>query len=251
MPHFSVVLILLFALIASTACRADSEPVTIVASTPHDARAFTQGLVFHDGALYESTGKHGRSTLRRIDPVTGEVLAMRHLPARYFGEGLARVGTRLYWLTWKSGVAFVFDADSLKLLGRRHYKGEGWGLTFDGEHLILSDGSDTLRVLDADDFSVVRRIDVRDDGAPVRDLNELEYIDGEIWANVWFDDHILRIDPDSGRVLGRLDASSLRNALPDESRAEAFNGIAYDSDDNRIFVTGKYWPTLFQIKKPD
>ena len=251
MPRFAVVFLLFLTLIGSTACRADSEAVTILASTAHDARAFTQGLLYYDDSLYESTGKHGSSTLRRVDPSTGEVLAMRHLPARYFGEGLARIDNRLYWLTWKSGVAFVFDAHTLKPIGRRYYQGEGWGLTFDGEHLILSDGSDTLRALEPDDFSVVRRIAVRDDGEPVHNLNELEYVDGEIWANVWFDDHILRIDPKSGSVLGRLDASNLREALPDGSRAEAFNGIAYDSANDRVYVTGKYWPRMFEIQKPD
>ena len=249
MPRPLALSILLAAVLASTACRADTAPANVISSAPHDAAAFTQGLLFHDGMLYETTGKHGRSTLRRVDPATGNIRAQQRLPARYFGEGLARIDDKLYWLTWKAGEAFVFDAASLKLIGRRRYTGEGWGLTYDGAHLWLSDGTDTLRVLDPSDFGVVRRVQVRRNGRPVDRLNELEYIDGEIWANVWFDDHILRIDPDSGAVLGRIDASGLREALPGDSNAEAFNGIAYDSDNDRVYVTGKYWPRLFEIER--
>jgi glutaminyl-peptide cyclotransferase len=242
----------LMAAIVSAACAADTAPLqetaTIVSSAPHDRDAFTQGLLFHAGALYETTGRHGRSTLRRVDPETGKVLASRALPARYFGEGLARVDDRLYWLTWKAGVVFVLDADTFEPRGRYEYAGEGWGLTFDGQNLVMSDGSATLRVIDPTNFSVVRRVTVREAGAPVDNLNELEYIDGEIWANVWFDDHILRIDPASGVVTARIDAAGLREALGQPGRAEALNGIAYDAAEQRIYVTGKYWPRLFEIE---
>lgn len=256
MPR-SVVVSFLLAMLAATAtvaCHADEAPtavpVSIVTSAPHDPRAFTQGLLFHDGVLYESTGRYGASTLRRVAPDSGRVLAQRSLPARYFGEGLARVDDRLYWLTWKSGVVFVFDADTLAPRGHYGYPGQGWGLTYDGEHLIMSDGSATLRVIDPTDFSVVRRVTVRQAGAPVDNLNELEYIDGEIWANVWFDDHILRIDPSSGAVRGTIDAAALRQGFTQDSRADALNGIAYDAERQRIFVTGKYWPRLFEIEAP-
>lgn len=235
----------------SAACRANDVTVSATASAPHDPGAFTQGLIFYRDAFYESTGEHGASRLRRVDPASGRVLQQTQLPARFFGEGLARVGNRLYWLTWKSGRAFVFDARTFEQLDVLRYAGQGWGLTWNGTHLIMSDGSATLRFLDAADFSVVSTLHVRDNGQPIDNLNELEYIDGAIWANVWYSDRILRIDPVTGDVLESLDASGLRAALPDNAdRAGVLNGIAWDADNERLFVTGKNWPRIFQIGWP-
>lgn len=235
---------------SAPALPAETAPCTslhIVASMAHDPKAFTQGLLFHDGHLYESTGLYGASTLRRIDAESGEVTHHTALDGGYFGEGIARVDDRLYWLTWKAGIVFVFDADTLSGRGHFRYSGQGWGLTFDGRHLIMSDGTATLRVIDPDDFSLVRRLTVHDGARKIDDLNELEYIEGEIWANVWYEDEILRIDPASGQVIAVIHAQPLREALPD-GPAQALNGIAYDAERGRILVTGKYWPRLFEIE---
>ncbi|MBN1237014.1 MAG: glutaminyl-peptide cyclotransferase [Gammaproteobacteria bacterium] len=220
--------------------------VEIVASFPHDPAAFTQGLVFHDGALYEGTGLYGSSSLREVDVATGEVERQVTLPGRYFGEGIAVLGDRLYQLTWQKQTGFVYEVDSFEQVGSFSYSGEGWGLTHDGEHLIMSDGSESLRFLDPDSFDVVRTIRVRDEGRPVVRLNELEYIDGEIWANVWYDDRIARISPDSGEVVGWIDATAV---YPSASRRRdhVLNGIAYDAASGRVFITGKNWPKLYEI----
>ena len=217
----------------------------------HDTSAFTQGLLYYDDALFESTGKYGQSRLRRVAPASHTVTREIQLPEDYFGEGLARVDDQLFWLTWHAGRAFVFDIHSFEQVGTRRYEGEGWGLTYDGRHLIMSDGSATLRVLDPGDFSVVRRIDVHDGGQAIDKLNELEYIDGEIWANIWYSDRIARIDPDTGAIVAWLDASTLRTALGDAaSGANVLNGIAWDPDQGRIYLTGKYWPKTFTVAPP-
>jgi glutamine cyclotransferase len=219
----------------------------VVAAYPHDPAAFTQGLAIDAGAMYEGTGQYGASSLRRVDVATGRVEKLRALGPRYFGEGIAVLGERIYQLTWQNQVAIVYDRETFDLLETFSYAGEGWGLTHDGTHLILSDGSATLRFYDPQTFAIVRSIEVRDGGRPISQLNELEYVDGEIWSNIWHDDRIVRISPADGAVLGWIDLATL---YPRAARgAEAvLNGIAYDADRDRLFVTGKYWPQLFEIK---
>jgi len=207
-------------------------------------------LLYHDGKLYESTGRERQSSLRRVEIATGRVERIQPIDADLFGEGLALVGDRLFQLTWKAETGFVYSLDDFRRIGTFRYTGEGWGLTFDGEHLIMSDGTSTLRFLDPGDFGVERTVTVTNDDEPLIWLNELEYIDGEVWANVWYDDRIARIDPDDGRVLGWIDLGAL---YPAEQRANeaVVNGIAYDAGNDRIFVTGKLWPALFEIEIPE
>jgi len=217
---------------------------------PHDPSAFTQGLVYLDDVFYEGTGLRGQSTLRRVDPATGQVLQGVRLPDLYFGEGIALLGQRLYQLTWQEGTGLIYDKNSFELLDTWSYPGEGWGLTTDGQRLIMSDGSHELRFLDPETLAEQGRVAVLDgDGQPVARLNELEWVDGEVWANVWQTDRIARIDPASGRLLGWIDLAGL---LPDEDRAaqrvDVLNGIAYDPATGRLFVTGKWWPKLFEIE---
>jgi glutaminyl-peptide cyclotransferase len=223
--------------------------ISIVNAYPHDPEAFTQGLVFADGFLYESTGAHQtHSSLRKVDLETGKVLKSFTLAGGYFGEGLALWQGRLIQLTWRSGIGFVYDRESFLRLSEFQYATEGWGITQDGKSLIMSDGSAVLHFLDPVSFEEIRRIEVLDQGIPVRNLNELEYINGEIFANIWGKDAIARISPENGRVLGWIDLSMLRKALGPAQAAEALNGIAYDEAGDRIFVTGKLWPKLFEIK---
>jgi glutaminyl-peptide cyclotransferase len=219
----------------------------VITRYPHDAGAFTQGLIYRDGILFESTGLNGKSSLRKVRLETGEVLQRHDLEKRYFGEGLTEFGGELFQLTWDSGVGFIYDRDSLAFRRRFSYRGEGWGLTHDGTRLILSDGTATLRVLDPKTLQVIERIRVTDRGAPVDALNELEFVRGRIYANVWFTDRIAMIDPASGDVTGWIDLAGLGPYDPSVSNA-VLNGIAYDSQADRLFVTGKLWPTLFEIR---
>ncbi|HSG65062.1 MAG TPA: glutaminyl-peptide cyclotransferase [Gammaproteobacteria bacterium] len=239
---------------ALTVCaqqRAPTGPIEwtarVVAAYPHDPGAFTQGLAVHDGQLYESTGQYGHSSIRRVDLQTGRVEQIAPLNFSYFGEGLAILGERIYQLTWKSQLAFVYDRSTFELVDTKRYRGEGWGLTHDGESLIVSNGSAVLTFYDPESFAAARSIEVRGPDGPVPLLNELEYIDGEIWANIWYDDRVVRIDPASGAVLGWIDLSHL---VPRAQRDadSVLNGIAYDADAGRLFVTGKYWPELFEIE---
>ena len=220
----------------------------IVREYPHDPQGFTQGLIFADGQLYESTGLEGRSSLRMVDLDSGHLLQRQDVPSPYFAEGLTNWGSTLIQLTWKSHIAFVYDRFSFRQLRTLRYSGEGWGLTQDGKHLILSDGSDTLRFLNPETFQEVRRITVTDAGKPVRQLNELEYIHGEIYANVWFSNKIARISPRTGRVLGWIDLSTVVSRAGVRNTDAVLNGIAYDAQHDRLFVTGKLWPKLFEIK---
>jgi glutaminyl-peptide cyclotransferase len=242
-----VVLILCFGCgLVPAACAADA--YRIVHTYPHDRQAYTQGLLYQDGHLYESTGLNGRSSLRMVDLETGRVLQSVPVPSRYFAEGLASWGSTLIQLTWQSHIAFVYDRFSFRLLRTLHYEGEGWGLAQDGRNMILSDGTATLRFLDPATFREVRRVVVKDRGSPISQLNELEYIHGEIYANVWHSDRIARIAPDTGKVLGWLDLTGI---LPENQRSDpeaVLNGIAYDATHDRLFVTGKLWPELFEIK---
>ena len=219
----------------------------VVETYPHDPEAYTQGLQYVDGELYEGTGLLGRSSLRRVDLATGEVLQQIELADQYFGEGIVVIDDRIYQLTWQSHVAFLYDRESFELIDEFSYPTEGWGLTYDGEALIMSDGSSTLYHRDPETFEEVAQVVVRDGNAPVNFLNELEYIDGEVWANIWQTDEIVIIDPVSGQVAARVDFSGL---LPPDVKAEAdvLNGIAYDAENDRIFVTGKFWPTLFEVE---
>ncbi|HTV07231.1 MAG TPA: glutaminyl-peptide cyclotransferase [Acidobacteriaceae bacterium] len=220
----------------------------VIHAYPHDPQAFTQGLVYVDGHLYESTGLNGQSTLREEDLETGRVIREISIPAQYFGEGLTNWGDTLIQLTWKAHLGFVYDRKTFQLLKTFHYPWEGWGLTQDGRDLILSDGSATLHFLNPKTFAEVRSIHVTDHGRPVNELNELEYIHGEIYANVWMTNEIVRISPVTGRVLGTIDLTGLLPAIEVRSQDAVLNGIAYDAAHNRLFVTGKLWPRLFQIE---
>jgi glutamine cyclotransferase len=219
----------------------------VVATFPHDPAAFTQGLLVHDGQLYESTGQYGHSSIRRVDLQTGHVEQLMPLSYRHFGEGMTILGERIYQLTWKSQTALVYDLESFELLETQRYTGEGWGLTDDGEALIVSDGSAMLRYYDPDSFELLRTLEVSDEGQRVTRLNELEYIDGEIWANIWYDDRVVRVSPETGEVLAWVDLSHLVPRVQ-RSADDVLNGIAYDADADRLFVTGKNWPQLFEIE---
>jgi glutaminyl-peptide cyclotransferase len=219
-------------------------------SYPHDPQAFTQGLFVKDGQLYETTGQKGQSSLRKVDLKTGKVLQKKALADEYFGEGSTPVGDTIVGLTWQSNVGFIYDAKTFALKGRFNYKGEGWGLAGDARNVYMSDGSAEIRVLDPKTLDERRRIRVTAEGKPVTQLNELEVVDGEIYANVWGTDVIARIDPASGNVVGWIDLTGL---LPPAQRGTAspdavLNGIAYDDKHHRLYVTGKLWPKLFEIE---
>jgi glutamine cyclotransferase len=221
----------------------------VVHTYPHDANAFTQGLVYIDGHLYESTGLRGKSSLRMVDLATGNVLQKHDLPAEYFGEGLTDWGSTLIQLTWTSHLAFVYDRFSFKVQRTLSYDGEGWGLARDATHLILSDGTPYLRFLDPNSFRVTRKLHVTDEaGRGFENLNELEFIHGEIYANIWQTDEIVRISPQTGKVTGRIDLSGIIDKRELHGEGAVLNGIAYDPATNRLFVTGKLWPKLFEIK---
>lgn len=218
---------------------------------PHDRRAYTQGLLIVDGKMYESTGRNGESSVRLLDIETGEVLKRRAIDASLFGEGLASVGGLLYQLTWKSGRALLFDRASLRPMSYGYsYPGEGWGLTTTSEgQLVMSDGTAVLRFLDPKGMTEQRRVTVTDLGRPVRNLNELEWIDGEVWANVWKRDRIARIDPETGQVTAWVDLRGLLGSTRVGSPLEdVLNGIAHDAETGAIYVTGKRWPYMFKIK---
>jgi len=218
----------------------------ILNTYPHDSNAFTQGLTISNGELFEGTGLHGRSSLRRVDLESGELLQRRNLDERYFGEGIAVWGDRIYQLTWRSNIGFVYDRESFALQRSFYLPGEGWGLTHDGIHLIVSDGTPYLRFLDPESLTETHRVQVNDSNGPIPRLNELEYINGEVWANVWYEDYLVRIDPLTGRVSSRVDLSSLYPQR--QSREEVLNGIAWDEEAQRLFVTGKLWPYLYEIR---
>jgi glutaminyl-peptide cyclotransferase len=226
----------------------------VVKVYPHDPKAFTQGLVYYNGYLYEGTG--GRrdddfhSSLRKVELETGKVIQKIDLPGDYFGEGIAILNDKVYQLTWQENTAFVYDLETFKLLKKFTYSGEGWGLTTDGANLFMSDGTHVIRVIDPESFETVRTIAVFDEkGSPIMRLNELEYVKGEIWANIWEKTQIVRIDPNSGKLLGRIDMTKLANEIArEDERADVLNGIAYDSKNDRVFITGKKWKKLFEIK---
>lgn len=221
----------------------------VIEAYPHSTDAFTQGLFFDGGALYETTGHYGRSTLRRVDLETGEVIRQTPLPQSHFAEGAAMADGDIFVLSWREGTAFRFDADRFTLEKSHAYEGEGWGLAFTGEELVMSDGGSALRFIDPLTFEETRRLTVTLRGQPLRNLNELEWIDGEIFANVWQTDAIVRIDPKSGAVTGVID---LRGILPEEDfipgETDVLNGVAWNGEKNVLYVTGKNWPKLFKIR---
>ncbi|MFZ2287213.1 MAG: glutaminyl-peptide cyclotransferase [Bacteroidales bacterium] len=228
----------------------DISPVTyryrVIKSYPHDRRAYTQGLVYDNGIFFESTGQQGESSLRKVEIETGRVLSQVNLDGSLFGEGVALLGDRIYQLTWTTKVGFVYEKETLKQVNRIYYQTQGWGLTTMDDRLVMSDGTNVIWFLDPD-FNVLSSVEVWDNKGMVDNLNELEIIDGELWANIWQTDRIARIDPLSGKVLAYVE---LNNLLPRDSRSQetdVLNGIAWDADKRRLFVTGKYWPLLFEI----
>ena len=221
----------------------------IVNTYPHDRDAFTQGLVFENGVLYEGTGRlYGQSSLRRVELETGDILQIHELSDQFFGEGITIYGNRIVQLTWQSHIGFVYDKNSFELLQDFSYATEGWGITHDGTRLIMSDGTSTLHFLDPQTFEEIGDVEVFDDDGPVYRLNELEYIQGEIYANVWQTDLVARIAPETGRVVGWIDLEGLLSAEDRSEPVDVLNGIAYDADNDRLFVTGKLWPKLFEIE---
>lgn len=253
--QFCTVLIVLSCSLISSSCQESNTPdntkfyqFEIVNTYPHDATAFTQGLTFDNGAFYEGTGQYGKSSIRKVEPATGEVLQIHNLDRKFFGEGITILDDKLVQLTWKSKVGFVYDKDSFELLNEFEYPTEGWGITYNGEHLIMSNGTSTLRFLDPETFEEVKQIDVSDNGRQVTNLNELEFIKGEIYANVWRTDNIAIINQDSGGVRSWINLKGILDTSRISSRVDVLNGIAYDSENDRIFVTGKLWPSLFEIK---
>jgi glutaminyl-peptide cyclotransferase len=247
LPRVLALGLLCFSVAAGAAAQA-VDTYQVIHTYPHDAQAFTQGLVYVDGHLYESTGLKGQSSLRREDLETGKIDQFLEVPDKYFAEGLTNWGSTLIQLTWESHIALVYDRSTFHLLRTFPYTGEGWGLTQDGARLILSDGTAALRFLDPVTFRELRRVTVKDHGVPVKELNELEFVHGEIYANIWHSDRIARISPATGRVLGWIDLAGL---LPKQNRSSpeaVLNGIAWDAVHDRLFVTGKLWPRLFEIK---
>jgi len=225
--------------------------VRIINAFPHDKEAFTEGLLFHQGYFYESTGLNGQSSLRKVEIKSGKIIQEINLAHEYFGEGMTILGNKIYLLTWQHKTGFIYNLPDLRKTGEFHYEGEGWGLTTDGKNLWMSDGGTEITCRNPASFAIIRRITVRDSDKPVKNLNELEFVRGEIWANVFMEDVIVRISPQNGKVLGWIDLRSLHTELPETERRDVLNGIAYDKKNNRIFVTGKFWSKVFEIKLID
>ena len=220
----------------------------IINSFPHDHEAYTQGLIYADGYFYESTGRRGESTLRKVDINTGAPLQWQRLGEQFFGEGITLFNDQIIQLTWQSYTGFVYDKQSLIVLEEFYYNTEGWGITNDGQNIIMSDGSSTLFVLEPGTFAVLDEIQVTANGIPIRNLNELEYVKGEIYANVMPSDRIARIDPKTGNITGWIDLSGILKTLKQGYAVDVLNGIAYDAENDRLFVTGKLWPKVYEIK---
>ncbi|MGA1193408.1 MAG: glutaminyl-peptide cyclotransferase [Kiritimatiellia bacterium] len=247
---FAFILAICALLLITSACTRAPETLTakIIASRPHDPSAYTQGLQWHNGRLWESTGLYGQSSVREVDPATGEVLRKSNLPDRYFGEGLTWHDDELWLLTWREKTAFVLDPETFSARRELAFTGEGWGLTSDGEHLIMSDGTSRLRFMEPSSLSLIRELAVTENDVPLSNLNELEFIEGQIFANVYLTDRIVRIHPGNGRVTASLDLSKLRSLLPQPHQAEVLNGIAFDAMRGTLLVTGKRWPVLFELE---
>lgn len=243
------------AALAACACGPASQAETVpdytyqvVHSYPHDPNAFTEGLFYWNGFLYESTGLEAESSVRKVKLETGEVLQKHDVPEAYFGEGIINWKDKLYQLTWKTEVGFIYDFATFQQKGEFHYKGEGWALTTDGKHLIMSDGSAQLRFLDPETLSEQSRLTVTDNGQPVQNLNELEWVKGEVYANIWQTYRIARINPVSGKVVGWINLTGILDGVSQPREVDVLNGIAYDAQHDRLFVTGKYFPKVFEIK---
>ena len=219
----------------------------VVNDYPHDKTAYTQGLLYHNGYFYESTGQEGQSSVRKVEIETGEILKIHNLESKFFGEGLVIYDGRLFQLTWKNKVGFVYDLQTFEEIRRVHYTTQGWGLASNGEQLIMSDGTNKIYFLEPEYFTVVSSIEVYDNERPVWQLNELEYINGELWANIYMTDRIARIDPSNGKVLAYIDLKGILPDRYDHSELAELNGIAWDSENKRLFITGKNWPRLFEI----
>ena len=243
---FGVVLVLYLVNSNSPASRLYS--YTIVNTFPHDPNAFTQGLIWENGVLYEGTGRYGHSTLRKVELETGKVLQSIELPAEYFGEGITIFNDKIIQLTYLSNVGFVYDKDTFKLLREFNYPTEGWGITHNGKNLIMSDGTPTLYFLDPETFERISSIDVYYKNNLLWKINELEYIDGQIYANIWPTDRIAIIAPETGQVTAMIDMKGLLSGQDLSREVDVLNGIAYDQVNRRLFVTGKFWPKLFEIK---
>jgi len=232
----------------NTAAAVAKHGYEVVNAYPHDTGAFTQGLVSVDGKLYEGTGQEGRSSLREVEIQSGRVVKKVDVPEPFFAEGITFLNGKIYQLTWQHQIGFIYNTQTFQKIGQFTYTGEGWGITNDGHSLITSDGSNRLRFLDPDSFRVTKTIAVTDGRTPVNQLNELEYVNGEIYANIWHDQRIVTIDPQNGRVTGWIDLTGLLQPGAVTDGEAVLNGIAYDQTSNRLFVTGKLWPQLFEIK---
>jgi glutamine cyclotransferase len=237
----------LVVLVLAAIAAAPVQSYNVVHTYPHDRNAFTQGLVFYQGFLYEGTGLEGHSNIRKVELETGKVLQERALPPDFFGEGIVILNGKLYEITWQNKLAMVYDLTTFNLLQRFTYDTEGWGLTTDGKRLIMSDGTSTLRFRSPETFAETGKVQVADSGRPVEQLNELEWVNGEIYANVWNTKRIVRISPKDGHVLGWIDLSGLLKPEDRQDDTDVLNGIAYDATGKRLFVTGKKWPKLFEI----
>ncbi len=246
--------LLIFLLILATPLLLQAqEPVprygySIVKTYPHNIESFTQGLVYHEGYLFEGTGKNGLSSLSKINLEDARVLMSKSLSRRYFGEGIEIVGDKIYQLTWQSHLVFVYDKATFESVGSHYNATQGWGLAYDGSNLILSDGSANLQFMDPETFAPLHKVEVKLAGNSINQLNELEYINGEVWANVWQTDYILRINPDSGEVNAVIDLTGLSSQTQLGSSEAVLNGIAWDAEAERLFVTGKHWANLFEIE---
>ncbi|HER23811.1 MAG TPA: glutaminyl-peptide cyclotransferase [Candidatus Atribacteria bacterium] len=255
---FFIVLFILLEVLQVGCCSTLAFPTTVsdipvysyqVLNTyPHDQSAFTEGLVFEEGFLYEGTGLYECSDLRRVELETGKLLQVRELPNQYFGEGITIYENKIIQLTWKSHLGFIYDKYNFELLQEFHYPNEGWGITYDGKSIIMSDGTSTLHFLDPETFEEISRIEVCENDIPVTKINELEYVQGEIFANIWLTDRIARINPLTGRITGWIDLKGILNREDCSEKVDVLNGIAYDEKNNRLWITGKFWPKLFEIE---
>ncbi|MDR2345251.1 MAG: glutaminyl-peptide cyclotransferase [Planctomycetaceae bacterium] len=265
MIQFFVYLIFLLCFFTDITIAQNQQPIRLelkeAAKYPHDEKAFTQGLVFDNGFLYESTGEYNASTLRQVELKTGKTLRSVKLPDRFFAEGIHIVGDKIYQLTWREEYCLVYDKNTFKLIGQFRYKGEGWGITYNGKYLIMSDGSEQLNFIDPENFKSVRKISAKEIDAktkktfPLRNLNELEYVNGEIWANIWQSTQVARINPDTGEVIGKIEFASF---VPPKHRKEqnltwgtrrcVLNGIAFDPQKKRIYITGKNWDVMYEFE---
>ncbi|MBL4821282.1 MAG: glutaminyl-peptide cyclotransferase [Gammaproteobacteria bacterium] len=247
----SLLITLLFLLSPTAWAQLPTYGYEVVNRYPHDPLSFTQGLLYHQGFLYEGTGRNGQSLVKKSTLEDGDTIISKHLSNRYFGEGIQIVGDKIYQLTWQSHMVFVYDKETFEQVGNFYNPTEGWGLAYDGSELILSDGSDKLYFLDPETFVSSRKIDVTIDGKAVSQLNELEFINGEIWANIWHTDYIVRIDPSNGEVNSLVDLTGLSEQTARSDSEAVLNGIAYDEVGGRLFVTGKLWSDIFEIELID